>query len=69
MIVDKCPAHPLVDELKANELIFYPPNTTTKMQPMNQGVIRSLKAFYWHSIIKRCITGTDGGIPPTTPTC
>ena len=61
MIVDNCPAHPKVDGLKAIELIFLPPNTTSKTQPMDQGVIRSLKACYHHSIIKRYITSIDGG--------
>ena len=32
---------------------------------MDEGVIRCLKAFYRHSIIKRYITGIDGGRSPT----
>ena len=68
LIVDNCPAHPKVDvnsqSLNAIELIFLPPNTTSKTQPMDQGVIRSLKAFYRHSIIKRYITSIDGGRSP-----
>ena len=35
------------------------------MQPMDQGVIRSLKAFYRHSIIKSYITSIDGRRSPT----
>ena len=42
LIIDNCPAHPLVDSLKALELIFLPPNTTSKTQLMDQGIIRSL---------------------------
>ena len=61
LIVDNYPAHPIVDGLKAIELIFLPPNTTSKTQPMDQGVIKSLNAFYRHSIIKRYITSIDGG--------
>ena len=44
LIIDNCPAHPEIDNLQAVELIFLPPNTTPKTQPMDQGVIRSLKA-------------------------
>ena len=40
--VDNCPAHPNVDNLQAIELVFLPPNTTSKTQPMVQGVIRAL---------------------------
>ena len=61
LIVDNCPAHPIVDGLKAIELIFLPPNTMSKTQPMDQGVIKSLKVFYRHSIIKRYIANIDGG--------
>ena len=65
LIVDNCPAHPIVDVLKAIKLIFLPPNTISKTQPKDHGVIRSLKAFYHHSIIKRYITSIDGGRSPT----
>ena len=44
LIVDNCPAHSKVEGLKAIDLIFLPPNTTPKTQPMDQGIIRSLKA-------------------------
>ena len=69
LIVDNCPARPIVDSLKAIELIFLLPNTMTKTQPMDQGVSRSLKAFYRHSIIKRYNTSIDGGRSPTKSTC
>ena len=59
------PCPPKVDGLKAIELIFLPPNTTSKTQPMDQGVIRSLKAFHGNWIIKRYITSIDGGRSPT----
>ena len=59
LIVDNCPAHPIVDGLKGIELVFLPPNTTSKTQPMDQGVIRSLKANYRRKIIKRLIRAVD----------
>ena len=46
ILVDNCPAHPSIDNLVSAELIFVPPNTTSKLQPMDQDVIRSLKADY-----------------------
>ena len=64
LIIDNCPAHPTVEGLNAIELIFLPPNTTSKTQPMDQGVIRSLKAYYRHSLIKRFITSIDAGSSP-----
>ena len=51
MIVDNCPAHPKVTGLKAIKLIFLPPNTTSKTQPMDQGVIQNLKVHYRKLVI------------------
>ena len=66
LIVNNCPAHPIVDDLKVIELIFLPMNTSSKKQSVDQGVIRSLKTFYEHSIIKLYITYyNDGGRYPT----
>ena len=55
LLVDNCPAHPSIDNLVSTELIFLPPNTTSKLQPMHQGVIRSLKAHYKTMSIKKLI--------------
>ena len=61
MTVDNCPAHPHVEGLQAVELIFLPPNTTSKLQPMDQGVIRSLKAKYRSAVVKLYITRIESG--------
>ena len=53
LIVDNCPAHPKVKGLKNVTLFFLPPNTTSKTQPMDQGVIRSLKHSYRKLVIAR----------------
>ena len=59
LIVDNCPAHPINEGLKAIELVFLPLNTTSKTQPMDQGVLRSLKTKYRRKIIKRLIRAVD----------
>ena len=59
LIVDNCPAHPIVDGLKTIELVFFQQNTTSKTQAMDQGVIRFLKAKYRRKIIKRLIRAVD----------
>ena len=67
MIIDNCPAHPDVDGLKPVELERLPPNTTSHTQPMDQGVIRSVKAKYRHLSVKRIIrTIEKNGSLPTT---
>ena len=45
LIINNCQAHSNVNKLKAIELLFLSPNTSSKTQPMDQGVIRALKLF------------------------
>lgn len=59
MIVDNCPAHPHVRSLKSIELIFLPPNTTSKTQPMDQGVIHNFKTHYRKRVILRQMKAID----------
>ena len=59
LLVDNCPAHPSIDNLVSTELIFLPPSTTSKLQPMDQGVIRSLKAHYKTMSIKKLIEAIE----------
>ena len=53
LIVDNCPAHPKMKGLKNVTLFFLPPNTTSKTQPMDQGMIRNLKHYYRKFVIVR----------------
>ena len=41
LIVDNCLAHPVVDGL--TNVVFLPLNATSKLQPMDQGVIRAYR--------------------------
>jgi hypothetical protein len=59
MIVDNCPAHPKVEKLEAIELFFLPPNTTSKTQLMDQGVIDNLKVHYRKKIVLRQIESIE----------
>jgi hypothetical protein len=44
MIIVNCPAHlpDLQSKLKSIELKFFPPNMTSKLQPLDQGIIKKL---------------------------
>ncbi|KAG5880840.1 hypothetical protein JTB14_027621 [Gonioctena quinquepunctata] len=46
LLVDNCPAHPEVTDLKSITLALLPPNTTSVLQPMDQGIIRSLETNF-----------------------
>ena len=52
LIIDNCPAHPAISNLTNMQLVFLPPNTTSILQPMDQGVIRSLKAYYRGRVVR-----------------
>ena len=58
-IVDNCSAHPHVPNLTARDLVFLPPNRTSVTQPMDQGVIRSLKAKYRARVIRKYINAME----------
>ena len=54
LLVDNCTAHLKVTTLKNIQLEFLPPNTTSIIQPMDQGIIKNLKSFYRKEIV--CMT-------------
>ena len=63
LIVDNCPAHPQISNLKAIHLVFLPPNSTSNTQPMDQGVIRATKAYYRQGCVKKFIDAIDNKKP------
>jgi hypothetical protein len=67
MIIDNCPAHPpdLQRKLKSIELKFFPPNMTSKLQPLDQGIIENFKCHYRHRILSKTIKDLEknGSIP------
>lgn len=46
LIVDNCPAHNTTVKLTNVNLKFLPPNTTSVIQPMDQGIIKNFKQHY-----------------------
>ena len=61
MLVDNCPAHPAVSGLKAITLKFLPPNTTSHLQPMDQGIIQNMKIFYRKLVVERVMRDIEAG--------
>lgn len=67
LLVDNCPSHPPAMEDWADniEVLFTPPNTTALIQPMDQGIIATFKAYYQRRTMQQLIDGTDGEGMPT----
>ena len=63
MIVDNCPAHPDIDNLKAVKLVILPPNTASILQPCDQGIINSFKRLYRKAVVQRYLVHIDTGSP------
>lgn len=56
LCLDNAPCHPSDTTLSNIELLFFPVNTTSVVQPLDQGVIHSFKAHYRKHLVKHVIT-------------
>ena len=58
ILIDNAPAHPSGELLSSKEgnikIMFLPPNTTSVIQPMDQGVIECCKRFYRTKLMREC---------------
>ena len=60
MVLDSASAHPhMLQDLHCDiKLVFLPPNTTSLLQPMDQGIVRMFKAHClqktWHALSLKC---------------
>ena len=55
LLIDNCSAHKhdvIKDKLQALKVVFLLPNTTSILQPLDQGVIRSFKAHYRRKMVE-----------------
>ena len=59
LFVDNWVAHPYV--LRSIQLIFLPPNTTSEIQPCDQGIIKALKVHYRKNMVKHFICAINSG--------
>jgi hypothetical protein len=61
LFVDNCPAHPpaIQHRLKNIKLVHFPPNMTSILQPMDQGVIQNLKHDYRKRVVKFFLTDME----------
>ncbi|GBN71081.1 Tigger transposable element-derived protein 4 [Araneus ventricosus] len=59
LLIDNCTAHIEPSNLQWIKVVFLPPNTTSVLQPMDQGVICSLKCNYWKQLILRILECYD----------
>ena len=65
LVIDNCSAHPEASQLVSDdgkiEAVFLPPNVTSLIQPMDQGVLQALKWNYKKKLIRRLVIEDDRG--------
>lgn len=65
LLLDNCKAHPPAEELSVGNIfvVYLPPNVTSLIQPMDQGVIQNFKVNYRRSFMRKLINYDEGSIP------
>lgn len=53
LFIDNCPAHPKDIPVTNIKVVFLPPNATSKLQPLDQGIIKVLKQKYRKKLVQR----------------
>lgn len=64
-LVDNCSAHNqnVKSKLQSIRLEFFPPNLTSILQPMDKGIIRTIKVHYRNTIVLRLIDRIEKKLP------
>ena len=66
LLVDNAPSHPDVDLLQSDEgkifCVYLPPNTTSLIQPMDQGILENIKRRYKRDLLLRLLDDEVGSM-------
>jgi hypothetical protein len=56
LLLDNAPSHPNESILKTRDgrifVVYLPPNITSLLQPMDQGVLEAFKHHYWKALLR-----------------
>ena len=65
LILDNCSAHPKAELLVKDNVfgVYLPPNCTSLIQPMDNGILRSLKSKYRTQFMRRLLSEVNSGKP------
>lgn len=59
LVLDNCKAHPTDLNLQRIKLVFLPPNTTSVIQPLDQGIIKAFKCHYRKELARKAVEEID----------
>lgn len=61
IILENCPAHSSSEDLSNVDLVFLPADTSSRLQPVERGVIHTLKSLYRRSLLERLVDALEAG--------
>ena len=65
LVLDNCSAHPNAEDLVSDDgkisALYLPPNVTALIQPMDQGVLETLKRLYKKKLLRRLVIEEENG--------
>ncbi|XP_064459053.1 tigger transposable element-derived protein 6-like [Ornithodoros turicata] len=62
LLLDNCSAHHTTCKLQNIEVRFLPPNTTSRLQPLDQGIIKAFKVGYRRRLLQRLLINLRMGM-------
>ncbi|GFW19339.1 tigger transposable element-derived protein 6 [Trichonephila clavipes] len=66
LFLDNCTVHNNAPPLSNVELQFFPPNSTSKLQALDQGIIHNFKTFYRSEVVKSALYNLENQQNVTT---
>nr|XP_042910876.1 tigger transposable element-derived protein 4-like [Parasteatoda tepidariorum] len=65
LFIDNCTAHKSIPTMENITVVFFPPNMTSVVQPMDHGIIKNLKHFYRCLVVQHLLTESSQKLPIT----
>ena len=59
LVLDNCPSHKIVNKYSYIEIVYLPPNVTSVFQPMDMGIIVSLKRKYKTRLVLKLLNAIE----------
>jgi len=59
LFIDNCTAHSNIPSLQSIKVQFLSPNTTSKLQPLDQGIIKNFKILYRKEIVRSILSDIE----------
>ncbi|GFY18609.1 tigger transposable element-derived protein 6 [Trichonephila clavipes] len=66
LFLDNCTVHNNAPPLSNVKLQFFSPNSTSKLQPLDQGIIHNFKTFYRREVVKSVLDNLENQQHVTT---